>query len=144
MEYHYSPMLAILMEFSTHEVVRDGVMTADECRQVDVEQRLSLNAHPSIDHAQIYLRWVAKDERGQRIMGSPSCKFQCIEPIADKICRHSRREIANVIATKDGCTSSCCQPQNFSSGHCCRIARHPVQEQGLPCFCKQMRTIVGC
>src|SRR5437667_591826 len=121
-------MLTSLTELSTHKGASNSVVTADERRQVDVEQCLILHAHPAIDHVQIDLRWMAKDERGQRVVGSPPRESQRVETVADEVCRHARREGANVIATEHSCSTPCCQPQHVPGGGCCRIARHPVQE----------------
>src|SRR6266446_5330403 len=137
-------MLTGLTNLPTYEGVCDSVVTTDERRQVDVEQRLILNAHTPVDHAQIHLRWMAKDERGQRIVGGTSCESQCVETVADKVCRHARCKVADIIAPKNGCTASCCQPEHFPGGHRCWIPHHTVQEQGLPCFCKHVRAIVRC
>src|SRR5260370_1194293 len=90
-----------LREFPTYKGTCNGVVTPNECGQVDIEQPLFLNTHPPIDNAQIHVRWMAKDERGQRIVGSTSREFQRVETIADEVCRHARCEGADIIATED-------------------------------------------
>jgi hypothetical protein len=74
-------------------------MAFDEDRQINVEQLLILDTYSSIDYTQINPRWMAKDERGQWIVNRSSCQVKRVETVADKIGCHTRRKIANIVAT---------------------------------------------
>src|SRR5438128_934475 len=104
----WSHLLTSLTEFPTHKGASNSVVASNECGQVEVEQCLILHTHPSINHAQIHLWWMTKDKRGQWIVRNTSRESQCIEPIADKVCRHTWGEEANSITSEDSCATSRC------------------------------------
>lgn len=74
-------------------------MAFDEDRQINVEQLLILHSYSSIDHAQIYLWGMAKDERCQWIMNRSSCQVKRVKAVADNIGCHTWRKIANIVAS---------------------------------------------
>lgn len=130
------------MQFTTREGACNGVVTLNERREIDIQQRLVLNSDPAIDDAQIDLGRMTKDQRGQGVMDGPTCKRERIEPIADEVCRHAGREVANVITAKHGSAASGCQPECFAGGHGCRVAQHAMQQERLSRFGQQMRAII--
>ena len=87
------------MQFPTRKRKRDRIMAFDEDRQINIEQMLILDPYSSIDHTQINLWWVAKDERSQRIVNCSSCQVKRVEAVADEIGCHTRCEIAYIIAS---------------------------------------------
>ena len=117
-------------------------MSLYERGHIDIQQPLFLNPYPAIDDTQVNVRRVTKDERRQRVMDGPTGQRKRIEPVADEVCRHARRERANVIAAKHRSAASGCQPERFAGSHGCRVAHHPMQQECLPGFGQQVRAIV--
>src|SRR5712691_8384945 len=119
-------------------------MAFDEDRKINVEQLLFLNAYLPVDHAQIYLWWVAKDERGQGIVNCPSCQVKRFETIPDEIGCHTWCQVADIVASQCGSAASSCQPERFPGGQSRGVACDALQEHGLPGFVQEMGAIVGC
>ena len=102
-----SLLSASLTQFVAHEGAGDGVVTLDECGQIDSEQLLILYAHTAIDDAEIDAGRLAEDDGGQGIVDGSARESEGVEAVADNVGGHAWREIAYVVATEDLRAATC-------------------------------------
>ena len=91
-------------------------MPLDEHRQVYIKQVAILNLHAAVDDTQVHIGRLAEDERGERIMNRAAGEAERIEPVADEVRRHARREHADVVASERRRAATGRQPERLMRG----------------------------